>query len=264
MELEMNVAGIDAPAEQVGVFRLLAGALIKPKATMAALRKSRWTWWAIPAFLILTVTILTVVAYSYADCRYIYQLEMDHYASSANQGGRPPDPITPLPITMGIRAAGHVVSAGGAWLVWSGALYLALILLGQNGLGFGSVWTLVLWSWMPYAVRGVLQSIYMSVAHRPVYNEGLSGLVVDRTPPPMMTFNYVIPTTNEKALASFLARLDVYLIWQLALMVIGAMALTRLSRRKAVAVVVGIWLVFALVAMIPQLFPGTFARFRYF
>jgi len=264
MELEMNVAATDAPSKQTGVFRLLFGALINPKATMAALRGARWTWWAIPVFLILVITVLTVVAYSTADCRYIYQLEMDHYASSPNQGGRPPDPITPLPITMAIRAAGRVLSAGGAWIVWSGALYLVLILLGRNGVTFGSVWTLVLWAWMPYAVRGVLQSIYMTVAHRPVYNQGLSGLVVDRTPPPMMTFNYVIPTTNEQALATFLARLDVYLIWQLALMVIGAMALTRLSRRKAVAVVVGIWLVFAVISLIPQFFPATFARFRYF
>lgn len=264
MELEMNVAATDAPSKQTGLFRLLAGALIKPKATMVALRKSRWTWWAIPAFLILTVTILTVVAYSYAHCRYIFQLEMDHYASSANQGGRVPSPITPLPITMGIRVAGRVVSTGVAWIAWSGALYLALILLGHNGVGFGSVWTLVLWAWMPYAVRGVLQSVFMTLARRPVYNDGLSGLVVDHTPPPLASFDYVIPTTNEQALASFLARLDVYLIWQLALMVVGAMALARLSRRKAVAVVVGIWLVFALVALIPQFFPGTFARFRYF
>ncbi|MFO7741812.1 MAG: YIP1 family protein [Anaerolineae bacterium] len=264
MELEMNVAGIDAPAKQAGVLRVLAGALIKPRATTAALRQTRWTWWAIPAFLILAVTVLTVVAYSYAHCGYIYQLEMDHYARSASQGGRSPNPITPLPITMAIRVAGRVLSTGGAWLVWSGALYLALILLGYNGVAFGSVWTLVLWAWMPYAVRDVLQSIYMTVAHRPVYNQGLSGLVVDRTPPPLASFDYVIPTTNQEALASFLARLDVYLIWQLALMVIGAMALTRVSRRKAVAVILGIWLVFALVALIPQFFPATFARFRYF
>jgi hypothetical protein len=152
----------------------------------------------------------------------------------------------------------------GSWIVWAGALYLALILLGQNGVGFGSVWTLVLWAWMPYVVRALLQSAYMTIVSRPVYNQGLSGLVVDRTPPPPMTLHYVIPTTNDVALASLLERFDVYLLWQLALMVVGVTALSKLSRKKAMVLTCGLWIAFALISLIPSFFPRTFARFRYF
>jgi hypothetical protein len=231
---------------------------------MSSLSNVGWSWWAIPGLLTVAVIIVSVVAYSYADCRYIYQLEMDRYASGASQAVRPPNPISPLPITMAIRGVGRVVSAGVAWLAWSGILYLALILFGRNGVGFSSVWTLIQWSWLPYAVRGILQSAFMTLTGRPVYNQGLSGLVVDRTPPPMMSYNYVIPSVNEEALASVLSRLDVYLVWQLALMVMGTLALSRFSRRKAIAVVVGLWLVFTLVSVVPTFLPGTFARFRYF
>jgi hypothetical protein len=260
----MNMAAADALRTQPSVLGVLAGTFIKPRATMLALDRVRWSWWTIPALLMVAVIILSVMAYSYADCRYIYQLEMDHYTSSSNQGGRPPEPPKPLPITMAIRAGGRLVSTCIAWLAWSGALYLALVLLGQNDVGFGSVWTLVLWAWMPYVVRGIIQSIYMTAAHRPLYNQGLSGLVVDNTPPPLMTFNYVIPTTNQLALASVLSRLDMYLMWQLALMVLGTMALTRVSGKKAIAVIWGIWVAFTLISLIPTFFPGTFARFRYF
>ena len=231
---------------------------------MVALRSPRWSWWGIPALLMVAVIVLSVVAYSQADCQYVHQLEMEQYRSSSNQMMRPPVAPKPLPITMAIRAGGRLASTLGSWVVWATALYLALILLGQNGVGFGSVWTLVLWAWMPCVVRSVLQSAYMMIVSRPIYNQGLSGLIVDRTPPPPMTFRYVIPTTNELALASLLSRFDVYLIWQLALMVMGVVALSKLSRKKAVALTCGLWIAFTLVSLVPSFFPGTFARFRYF
>lgn len=67
----------------------------------------------------------------------------------------------------------------------AGALYLVLILLGHNEVAFGSVWTLVLWSSLPLVLRGILQSAYMTILERPVYNQHLSGLVVENRPPPM-------------------------------------------------------------------------------
>lgn len=243
---------------------VLTGAVVKAREAMANLKETRWAWWGIPALLIVAVTIVTVVAYSYADCQYIYQLRMDHYASSPGQGGRAPEVPTPLMITMADRVARRVISIVISWLVWAGALFLILLLLGHGGVRFGSVWTLVVWAWIPHAVRGIVQSIYMTAVGRPVYNQGLAGLVVDKTPPPMMTFVYDIPTPNRQALASLLSRLDIYLVWQLVLMVMGVTALTTLSRGKARVLVVGLWLLFTLVAMVPAFFPGTFSRFRYF
>jgi hypothetical protein len=262
--VEMNMASVGALQNQPSIFRRLADTLIKPTATMAALSTVRRSRWAIPALLVVASIIGSVVAYSHADCQYVHRLEMDHYTNSPQQGGRPPEPPTPLPVTMAIRVGGRVVSTVVAWLAWSGMLYLGLVLLGQTGVGFGSVWTLVLWTWLPHAVRGIVQSVAMALVHRPIYNQGLSGLVVDNTPPPPMTFHHVIPTTNQLALASLLSRVDVYLVWQLVLIVMGTTALTRLSRRRAMAVILGIWLALTLISLVPTLFPGTFARFRYF
>jgi len=258
------MSGVDALERRPGVLGLVAGTLVRPRTTLLTMGRIKRRWWGIPALLMLVVLIVTVVAYSRADCQYVHRLEMNHYLSSTTQGGRPPEPPTPLLITMAIRAGGRVVSTVVSWLAWSGALYLLLILLGQNDVGFGRVWALVLWSWMPYVVRGLIQSVTMTIAHRPIYNQGLSGLVVDSTPPPPMTFRYVIPTTNQRALASLLERVDVYLVWQLVLLVMGTMALTSLPRRKAIAVICGILVGFTLISLVPEFFPGTFARFRYF
>lgn len=231
---------------------------------MVALSRARRSWWGIPALLLIAVVILTVIAYSYADCRYIYQLELEHYRSSASQAQQAPRQPTPLPITMTVRAGGRLVSTLASWLLWSGALYLVAVLLGRNEASFASIWKLVLWASVPYVIRGVAQSAFMLIAGKPIYNQALSGLVIDNAPPPMMTFQYVIPTKEQLALASLLEQLDVYLVWHLTLLVIGMTALTQLPRRKAAAVTVGIWVVFALLGMIPDFFPGTFSRFRYF
>lgn len=258
------MSGVDALERGPGILGLVSGTLVKPRATMLAMGRVKRRWWGIPALLMLVVLIVTVVAYSRADCQYVHRLEMDSYLSSPTQGHRPPEPPTPLLGTMAIRAGGRIVSTVVSWLAWSGALYLLLVLLGQNGTGFASVWALVVWSGMPQVVRGVIQSVTMTISQRPIYNQALSGLVVDSTPPPPMTFQYVIPTARQQALASLLERVDIYLVWQLVLMVMGTTALTRLPRRKAIALIGGIWVAFTLISLIPDFFPRTFARFRYF
>ena len=262
--MEITMGSSDSVWKQPGAFSLLVGILTKPRTTMPALGRNERGWWAVPALLTIVLIVFTVVAYSYADCQYVYRLELEHYRSAANQAARPPTAPTPQPITMAIRAAGRTVAQLVSWVAWGGALYLLVVLLGENETSFGAVWRVVLWASMPYALRSLIQSVTMFLMKKPIYNQALSGLVVDRTPPPLMTFNYVIPTRQQELLASILERLDIYLLWHLALVVIGVTSLTRFSRRKAGAVTLGIWLIFAVVTTLPHFFPGTFARFRYF
>jgi hypothetical protein len=262
--MEITMRGVDGVRSGSGILSFLSGIVLRPRATLLALSTSQRSWWGVPAFLLIATLILSVAVYSYADCQYVHRLEMEQYTSSGSQAARPPEPPTPLPITMAIRAGGRSISQAVSWLAWSVVLYLIVVLLGESDVGFGSVWKLCMWSSMPYVVRGVLQSATMLLVRKPIYNQALSGLVVDHTPPPPMTFSYVIPTKNELILASILERLDIYLLWYTALLVIGLTTFTGFSRKKALGVTVGIWLAFMLIGTIPDFFPGTFARFRYF
>jgi hypothetical protein len=258
------MTGSERLKREPGIIAFLTGVLVRPKATLAILGRGGRAWSAVPALLMVVVTILMVVAYSHADCQYVHRLELEHYRNTGSQTSRPPVAPTPLPITMAIRTGGRLVSMFGSWIVWAAALYLLAVLFGENEVSFRAMWNLILWTSIPYAIRGALQSGWMAALKKPIYNQALSGLVVDRTQPPPMTFQYVIPTRQELALASLLGRLDIYLLWHLALVVLGLTVLTTFSRRKAAAVTLGIWVVFTLVAMVPHFFPATFGRFRYF
>jgi hypothetical protein len=262
--MEMTMAGAEAREREIGLLMSLTGILIRPRAMLLALSCARHSWWGVAALLMVMVIVLSVVAYSHADCQYVYRLEMEQYRSSASQLTRPPVAPTPLPITMAIRFGGRLVSTLGSWVLWAGALYLVTVLSGESGVGFGGMWKLVLWASIPYAIRSVAQSAYMLAIKTPIYNQALSGLVIDRTPPPLMTFHYAIPTKQQLALASVFERLDIYLLWHLALIIVGLMVVAKLSRKKAVAITLGLWLVFALIGTVPHFFPRTFARFTYF
>jgi hypothetical protein len=168
-------------------------------------------------------------------------------------------------MTLTLRAAGRVLGTVGTWIIWAGGLYLATILLGGNGASFGGLLKLVVWSWTPYVVRGLIQSVYMWLTHDPIYNPGLSGLVIDHTPPPLGGGQrYVMPTHGQVALGTFLSRLDVFLLWQLALVAAGLTTVGKLSRKKAILATLIIWVSLVLLGMVPDLFPGTFSRFRFF
>ena len=262
--MEIAMRGGDAVRSRAGIRSFLSGIIVRPRATLLALSENARSWWGVPTVLLVAVVILSVVAYSYADCQYVHRLELEQYRSSGSQATRPPEPPTPLLITIAIRAGGRLLSQSVSWFAWSIALYLIVVLMGESEVSFGRVWKLLMWSSIPYVVRGVLQSGTMLLAKKPIYNQALSGLVVDHTPPPPMTFSYVIPTKNELILASILERMDIYLLWHMALLVIGLTTLTGFSRKKALGVTLGIWLVFTLIGTIPHFFPGTFARFRYF
>ncbi len=49
------------------------------------------------------------------------------------------------------------------------------------------------------------------------------------------------------------------MVWNLALLVIGLMAFTKLPRRKAITAIAVIWLVFALLSVVPAILGGMFS-----
>jgi hypothetical protein len=53
---------------------------------------------------------------------------------------------------------------------------------------------------------------------------------------------------------------DLFWIWNLILLVIGVTAFTRLPRRKAVLLTLGVWLLLTAASLLPALVGGLFAR----
>jgi hypothetical protein len=105
----------------------------------------------------------------------------------------------------------------------------------------------VAWSGLPFAVKYVIQLIYILVTQSTISSQGLSGLVTI--------------TENSKLslyVSELLALIDVYLIWNCVLLVIGASLATRISKGKSLLGVclsiIPLLLIRALIGYLPAQF----------
>ncbi len=124
------------------------------------------------------------------------------------------------------------------WLLVSGLVRLMLTMLGGRG-DSGSTINLVAWASLPFAVRDLVRLASMLVTRQMLQAPGLEG------------FAPLEPTKWHAYLAAFLALVDIYVLWQIVLLVIGVRASSSLSGGKAwIAVLITILLVLALQAFL--------------
>jgi hypothetical protein len=245
----------------MGNIRLLWGIVARPRATFQRLNENgRRAWW-LPALLAVIAVILPILVGSPLSAQKAREAvasvqtqmgetlspEQQQQMEQAQRIAASPLVITVFPSVMGVL--GLVVG----WLVWAGALYLVGMVAGGHA-SFGALFRMVVWTWIPYALRGFLQALYILLTGQLIAHPGLSGLVAgEQTVEKVLT---APPTAGQMVVSAFLARIDLFLFWNLALLVVGTMVVTRLSARKATALVLGIWLLLTLVGLIPPLVSG--------
>jgi len=244
-------------------FVLLGGILFRPRRTLAYLaylkdHRTR-TWW-VPALLTLALTVAPLVAGHSVAGRQMWATGVGMGAPGGpvmvEEGGMVEAPSPPqTPAGPGVfQIAVAIPGTIAAWLIWAAALYLVSVFLGRSST-FGAMFRLAVWSWVPYAVRGLVQTIYILATGNLIVNAGLSGLVLDRSVEQLLP-----PGPGQLALAGALGRVDIYLIWNAALMIWGLMAFTNLPRRKALTAVLAIWIVLTLLSIIPAIFGGVLGQ----
>jgi hypothetical protein len=242
-----------------GPLATLVGIVLRPRKTMAALSEAKRRWWLIPAALLLIALIVHGIAYANANADYVYQLQVKFFESMpAEERGpmnEPPPQSAPHPLTVALPIGGRVVSAVVTWLIWAGLIALASTLLGHNGTGFGALFAMVVWARVPVTLRYLVQAIAMTLSGTPIYNQGLSGLVLDGAPPPMSRSfqTYVPPTRSAQVLAALLGKVDIYMVWTLILTALGIWAFAHVPKRRAVLITLGIWIIATLVTLLPAI-----------
>lgn len=121
------------------------------------------------------------------------------------------------------------------WLILGGLLHLSLTLFGSST-STGETLNIVAWSLLPFGVRHLVQIIYMLATGNVVQQQGLGG------------FGPLDAGPVGAAATACLALFDVYLLWQIALLIVGVNARGE-SKGKAgsrVAVIVSILIVMGL------------------
>jgi hypothetical protein len=211
-----------------------------------------------------TIVTMTLVR-SWADCRYFYQAELEHYQAHPDAYTRPPQQAVMPRVTILIRIAGQLLNTVAAWIGWTGGLYLVGLLLNRREVRFGAILQIVAWSWLPFVVRGLVQSVYMGLTQDPIFNPGLSGLVFDNTPPPPGGgYHYVMPTAGQRLWSTLLAHVEVYLFWQLSIIAGGLQSVADWARGKAWLGTAIVVLLVAAMVLLPAILGNRFQQFRLF
>jgi hypothetical protein len=266
-EMEETMSEEEAStSERWGILRLLWGTVVRPCATLEHLREhGPRTWW-VPALLVaLLIALPILVAAPFAveqarEALLVTQEQLEERQgmelSTEQQAQMESMATSPLIIVVFpavLRVVGQVVG----WLAWAGALYLAGIALGGRST-FGQMFRTVVWTWLPYALRGLLQTVYILSSGQLIANPGLSGLVQDNRP--VAEVVAAPPSLGQMLLVAFLSKVDLFLVWNLILLVIGVTVVTRLPGRKAILATLGVWILLTTLSLIPTLVSAVFAQ----
>jgi hypothetical protein len=267
-EKAMSEEKVPAP-ERWGPPRLLWGMIVRPRATLEYLREHGGRTWWLPALLAALLIVLPIVVAAPLTARQAREAflaaqeqmgERVDGEMSAEEQARVEQAmsITASPlITAVFPAVGGVVGRVVGWLAWAGALYLAGLAVGGRST-FGQMFRMVVWAWLPYVLRGLLQTVYILASGQLIAHPGLSGLVQGDRPVSEMVLTP--PSPGQTLLVALLSQVDLFLIWNLILLVIGVTVVTRLPRRKAILLTLGVWLLLTALSLVPALVGSLFAR----
>jgi len=187
--------------------------------------------WVFPLLLITTVTLLRILVVGWLQVRRAaqgeiplppdwtyYTPEMQAQYMQAAEATKSPVFVYVLPVIIGLAA----IWLG--WVIISSLLHLTFTMAGGRGTN-ASALNLVAWASVPFALRELLRVIYLLITKHPILSTGLSG--------------FVTKTESSGLLfaSGLLALVDIFLIWHITLLVIGAKRTETITTVKSFAVV---------------------------
>jgi hypothetical protein len=200
--------------------------IFRPRATLPKIAAANRNVWLTPLLILTLLAVLTALVagpikkraaemggLQLPDNFQYFSPEQQAQFQQAAQATQGPVFIYVFPALLGIAR----VWLG--WLIVGGLLHLLLTLLGGRG-NTGTSMNLVAWASLPLALREIVRIIYMLGSKQLVANPGLAGFA------PEASNNLAVYAGN------MLAQVDLYLLWHMALLVIGIKAANGLSISK--------------------------------
>jgi hypothetical protein len=162
-----------------------------------------------------------------------YSAEQQAQFMSAQANQTSPLFLYVFPILIGL------VSLWLSWFILSSLLHLSLTLSGSRANNIRS-YNLAGWSYLPIALRYIVQIVAMIFTKTTISSHGLSGFIASDA------------TGLVSYLGAMLGLIDLYFIWQIVLLVIGVVPLSGLTKSKAwIATAISI-----LILVLLQALPG--------
>ena len=233
-------------------FNRIVPLFIRPRATLARIVEEDRPSWRAPILLLLLATVVqallagSINAAARAGGELVLPPNFEFWTPEQQAQYQQAATATNNPtFNYVLPALGAVLGALFMWLLVSWLLHLVLTLLGGRGTSQGAI-NIVAWASLPFVLRAVVQSVAMLATDGLVAGGGLSGFA----PAGEGSFSVF--------LASLLGQIDLYFLWHLILVYVGARLSSRLPRLKTWLAVL---LVFALVMALRALPDVVLARF---
>lgn len=242
---------------------LFWGMIRRPAAALTTIRESGGRTWIWMAAVMLALSILPSLVSAPIVARQSAELIRENLEKQQEMGQE----ITPemqaqaaqfstSPIfTMIFPSLLRIIGMLLTWLVWSGALHLLCTMLGGSD-SFRQMWRAVVWTWVPFALRSLLQTGFVLFSGELLNQPGLSSLVPSST----AGDPFAVPGTGELVLRSLLGQIDLFVVWNLALLVLAVSITARISRRKGALITLTLWVVLTLISLVPTLISASVTR----
>ncbi len=209
-------------------FGWLLDALIKPRSTFQKISSAQSPIWITPLLVISLLMLINVLVagriknqaamsgeITYPPDFQYYTPEQQAQYMQAIQSTQGPVFVYVLP------AIASLIGVWAGWLILGGILHLITTLLGGRGSTAPSM-NIVAWGSLPFALRALIQIIFMLVSQKIINSPGLSGF----------------SPSGESGAILFVSQIfrlvDVYLVWQILLIILGVRLSTALSRSKSI------------------------------
>jgi hypothetical protein len=235
-----------------GLLKLLVDLIDRPAITLKYVgEKTGWLWLA-PALLILLGLVVRGVATApqaaELAAREIQRSMLDMPPDQAEAIGQQMATFSSPAMIAIFAVVGGVFMLALLWIIGAGTLYtLALFLGGESG--FKQMFTLMAWTWLPFFLRDLTQTVYVALSGQMIADAGLSGLVA--------TGDRALDGAN--LLYSFLSQLEPFFVWHLILVAVGLAVVNRFGRTKAVVAGLVYGAVMVGIALAPTLIGSLFS-----
>jgi hypothetical protein len=194
----------------------------KPRAVFGEMASESRPTWSTPMLLLTLTATLVVLVGGYFRTRAAmmgevvlppgwewWTPEMQNNFMQAQQATQGPVFMYVMPLV------GSLAGLWLGWLVLAGLLHLGSTLFGGRG-SMQNALSVVAWAYLPFALRDILRVIFMLVAGRTIGSPGLSGFA-----------------GGSGFLAQLLERTDIFLFWNILLLVIGFSVVDGLPKGKS-------------------------------
>ncbi len=218
--------------------------LFRPRKTIDEIAEKEHAVWIAPLVaLMITALILVLVSSPLVGqlsqggaepemFEYYSPEQQQQYQDAVNIGASPV-------VTIVFPLIGKLIGIWLGWILLGSIFHLSLTLNGSRS-SSRSALNIVAWSSVPFLLRDLIQIIAILVTKQLISQPGLSGFIVQDA------------TGFMSYVSALLAIIDIYLIWQIVLMGLGAMKISGLKTGKA-------WLatlIAVLIFIILKAFPG--------